>query len=265
MLSKCITTNIEVNGHTIDQSIIVKYLGAWLDQELKLKQHITNKCRLAMANIQGIKNLRLMLTKQAMEILVIGLVMSHLDYCNTLFIGLPECDISRLQQIQNICVRLVLHKEQYYSTTECLKTLHWLPICLRIKHKLITIVYKCLKGKAPTYLSNWLTLNPINRIGLRSSGEYKKLIIPRVKNKTFAARSFSVLGPTWWNQLPNEIKILDTLDVFKKHLKLIYLKNIIMHKVNPIPIPYQNKIVSVNKIIIYHYPKYYMCKHEQCS
>ena len=77
-----------------------------------------------MANIQRIKNLRPILTNQATETLVIGLVMSHLDYCNTLFIGLLECDISKLQQIQNICVRLVLHKEQHYSTTECPKTLH---------------------------------------------------------------------------------------------------------------------------------------------
>ena len=67
MLSKYITTNIEVNGHTIDRSIMVKYLGAWLDQELKLKQHITNKCRLAMTNIQRIKNLRLILTKNKQQ------------------------------------------------------------------------------------------------------------------------------------------------------------------------------------------------------
>ena len=90
MLSKCITTNIEVNGHTIDRSIMVKYLGAWLDQELKLKQHTTNKCRLAMANIQRIKNLRPILIKQTMETVAIGIVMSHLGYCNTLFIGLPS-------------------------------------------------------------------------------------------------------------------------------------------------------------------------------
>ena len=64
MISKCITTNRKVNGHTIDGSIMVKYLGAWLDQELKLKQHITNKCRLEMANIQKIKKLRLMLTNK---------------------------------------------------------------------------------------------------------------------------------------------------------------------------------------------------------
>ena len=150
--------------------------------------------------------------------------MSHLDYYNTLFIGLPECDISKLQWIQNIWARSVLHKEQHYSTTECLKTLHWLPICQRIKHKLLTIIYKCLKGKAAVYLSNLLTLNPISRLGLRSPGEYKKLIIPRVKNETFAARSFSILGPTWWNQLPNAIKTLDSLDVFKKHLKTYLFK-----------------------------------------
>ena len=123
-----------------------------------------------------------------------------------------------------MCTRLVLHKEQHYSTTEHLITLHWLPICQRIKRKLLPFIYKRLKGTAPSYLSNLLTLNPICRPGLRSSGEYKKLIIPRVKNKTFAARSFSILGSNWWNQLPNAIKILDSLDVFKKHLKTPLLK-----------------------------------------
>ena len=150
--------------------------------------------------------------------------MSHLDYCNTLFIGLPWCDISKLQWIQNICARLVLHNEQHHNTAECLKTLHWLPICQRIRHKLLPIIYKCLKGNASAYLSNLLTLNPTCRLGLRSSGEYKKLIIPIVKNKTFAARSFSMLGLTWWNQLPNAIKTLDSLDVFKKHLKIYLFK-----------------------------------------
>ena len=168
MLSKCITTNIDVNGYTIDRSIMEKYLGAWLDQELKLKQQITNKCRLAMANLHSIKNLGSIHTKQATQTLVIGLVMSHLDYCNTLFIGLLECDISKLQWIQNISARLVLHKE-HYSTTACLKTLHWLSVCQRIKHKLLTIIYKCFKGKALAYLSNLLTLNPISRLCLRSS------------------------------------------------------------------------------------------------
>ena len=54
-LQKCVTTHINVNGDEIHRSIIIKYLGAWMDEQLTMKQHITNKCRLAMYNLQKIK------------------------------------------------------------------------------------------------------------------------------------------------------------------------------------------------------------------
>ena len=58
-----------------------------------------------------------------------------------------------------------------------------------------------------------------NRRGLRSENDIQRLVVPLVRNKTFAARSFSVLGPTWWNQLPNTIKASQTVEQFKKLLK----------------------------------------------
>ena len=126
---------------------MIKYLGAWLDQE-----HIVNKCRTAMLNIQRIKHLRPLLTEAVTQVLVLGLVISHIDYCNSLFVGLPETDISKLQRIQNVVAKLVLNKPRSYSATETLRQLHWLPIWQRIKHKLLTIVFKCLNDKAPAYL-----------------------------------------------------------------------------------------------------------------
>ena len=39
-LEKCMTTSIDVNGTTITCSPIIKYLGAWLDQHMKLHDHI---------------------------------------------------------------------------------------------------------------------------------------------------------------------------------------------------------------------------------
>ena len=38
-----------------------------------------------------------MLSKEACRILVQSLVISHLDYGNALFIGLPDCDLDKLQ------------------------------------------------------------------------------------------------------------------------------------------------------------------------
>ena len=57
----------------------------------------------------------------ACQTLVFGLVTSHLDYANALYIGLPDCDIAKLQCVQNAAAKLVLNKTKYDSATEVLK------------------------------------------------------------------------------------------------------------------------------------------------
>ena len=71
-----------------------------------------------------------------------------------------------------------------------------------MEHKLLTITYKCLNGEAPDYLYDLLSVIPEARRMLRSSNKYKQLAVSRVKRKTFAARSFSIMAPSLWNELP---------------------------------------------------------------
>ena len=91
-LQKCVTTYINVNGDEVGRSSIFKYLGAWMDEQLTMKQHITNKCRLAMYNLQKIKHIRPLLTEDATKTILMGTVISHLDYVNSILIGLPDTD-----------------------------------------------------------------------------------------------------------------------------------------------------------------------------
>ena len=46
-----------------------------------------------------------------------------------------------------------------------------------------------------------------------------KLTIPKLKNKTFANKAFSVAGPRLWNSLPHNIRNINELSAFKKSLK----------------------------------------------
>ena len=89
-LEKCVTTNIDVNSTIVNCSQIIKYLGAWLDQHMQLHDHIVKKCRTPMMILQRIKFLHPYLTQESAHILVRGLVTSHLNYCNAIFVGLPK-------------------------------------------------------------------------------------------------------------------------------------------------------------------------------
>ena len=108
-------------------------------------------------------------SKKACETLVIGLVISQLEYANSLYIGLPDCDVKKLQRVQNIAAKTVLNNEEKPMT--CLKKLHWLPVSLKIRFKVLTLVYKSL-GQSLKYLKTMLELHTPERTGMRSERIY---------------------------------------------------------------------------------------------
>ena len=204
---------------------MVKCLGTHIDENLKFKTHVNIKCRTALYNYSRIRSIRKYLSQNTCHTLVLSLVISHLDYSNSVLVGSPDVLIAKLQRIQNMCAKLVLGKTRYDSSTQCLKQLHWLPIVLRIKYKISCLVYKCLHGEAPAYLKDLLIYKKPPLRTLRSNADTEDhLIIPRTKRKTFAERAFSVKGPQIWNSLPSEIRCANSLNIFSKNLKT-YLFN----------------------------------------
>ena len=225
MAKKIQTQSIYINGTNINKREGIQYLGAWLDEHLTLREHIKRKCRMAMVNLQYICLIRQYLTWDTTQTLVLGIVMPHLDYLNAIFSGLPDKDMANLQRIQNAGAKLVLQKDKLASSTECLCALHWLPIRERIDYKILTLVFKSPNNQASTYLQDLLCECPKKKRSLQSDSIYRRLIVPFTKCKMLAACSFSVRGPTLWNQLPNNFKISRTLDEFKGHLKTFLFKH----------------------------------------
>ena len=218
-LKKYETKTIQISDVKIPKVDIIRYLGAWLDNNLSFKHHVMKKCQVAMWNFLRIRSIRKYLTKEACETLVIGVVMSHLDYSNSLLIGVPKCTIKPMQRIQNMCAKLILERSKYDSSICALKELHWLPIYKRIEFKILCLVHKSLIGEAPDYLSEMF--KPIRRTStvITRSAEENLLEIPFTERATFACRSIGVQGPKLWNKLPTNIREVKNHDNFKKVLK----------------------------------------------
>ena len=171
-----------------------------------------------MLNFIRVRSIHHLLTQEATASLLLSLCVSHLDYCNSIFYGLPDSTIGKLQCIQNMCACLVLRRTKWDSVTACLASLHWLPIKQWIKFKICMLTYKLLHNQGPKYLKDLLQYKTMNR-RLRSSNDPHLLLIPRTKLKTYVDRSFKVAAPTTWNELPHEIRSSTSLLTFKNMLK----------------------------------------------
>ena len=135
-------------------------------------------------------------------------VSSRLDYCNSLLAGVSDELVNRLQSVLRSAARLVLRKRKFDPVSIDLRErLHWLPIRQKIQYKLGLLVYKCLLGLAPSYLSDMLALVSADQYSCRlRSAAHGDLTVSWTRTVRMSPRSFTVSGPKFWNSLAPELK-----------------------------------------------------------
>jgi len=75
-----------------------------------------------------------------------------------------------------------------------------------LTYKLGWMVYKCLHGQAPNYLSELCM--PVAQVAKRQhlrSASRNLLVIPRFQLNTYGRRAFAVAAPATWNSLSDEL------------------------------------------------------------
>ena len=177
-------------------------------------------CQYHLRNIAKIR--KYLLSEDTPQILVHAFLSSKLDNCNSLLYGLPKHLLNRLRLIQNTAPRIVTLSKRFDHITPILFKLHWSPLNYRIHFKIFLLVYKCLNGLAPTYLSELLRYTNGPRL-LRSSSQ-NFLAVPRTRLKTYGDRALSAAAPRLWNQLPPELRDVTSADQFRTQSKTYLFK-----------------------------------------
>ncbi|KAJ8390942.1 hypothetical protein AAFF_G00098620 [Aldrovandia affinis] len=181
--SPMIDASITVEGSIVSPSQSARSLGVTLDNQLCFSSHIAAITRTCRFSLHNIRRIRPFLTQEATQLLVQALVISRLDYCNSLLAGLPACAIKPLQLVQNAAARLVFNQPKFTHITPLLSSLHWLPIAARIRFKSLVLAFQAARAGS-------LAVSP--------------LLCP---------------GPRWWNDLPQSVRTAESLPIFRKRLK----------------------------------------------
>lgn len=215
-LKKLELDHINVGNTRIDFSFKAKNLGLNLDSALSMDVHINHLCKVLNFELRKLSQIRQYLDINATKTLASAFILSRLDYCNSVFAGLPQVGLQKLQLIQNRAARLILKEPKRAHVTPMLRRLHWLPVNARIEYKLATMCFQCLHCEYPSYLKELVSSYKPSR-ELRSRN-LNLLCIPKPKI-SYGNRAFSFAGPHIWNDLPMNLRSLDSFDTFKRQLK----------------------------------------------
>ena len=191
-----------------------------MDCGLTMEKQVNAISKSCFYHIRNIGKVRQYITNDACKILVQALVTSRLDYGNALLQGLPQVLIELLQRIQNCAACLITRSRKSEHITPVLRELHWLLMKYRLRFKVNTS-HKELNGLAPAYMTDIVQKHQPTCI-LRSM-ENSLLVVSVPRTATYGERCFSRHATILWNDLSENIKQLNTLSSFTRHLKHIFL------------------------------------------
>lgn len=201
-----------------------KSLGVKLDAALNMERQIDSvkqKCSWTMTNLRTIGRyldieVKLMLVKQ--------LIISKLDYCNSLYMNLPNVRLKKLKSILNGGIRFIYNtNDRSKDLVPYYKRAHILPIEERIFFKVCLLSYKIVYNMAPQYLKELVEMDvptessKITRA--KPMEDHLRMKLPKMCRTKASGRRFTNYAPEAWNSLPLRIRTIKNIETFKGMLK----------------------------------------------
>lgn len=187
----------------------IKYLGIQLDISTSFSKHIAY-ISTKISKIIGIfYKLRNILPMKSLVDLYHSLIYPYLIYCNILWGKASDSYINQLFLLQKRLVRIITnseflaHTDPLFRSTEILKL------------KDIYTYLIAIEGYKKNITNNFTYTEHTHNTRSRNS-----FAVPNYRRLQISKRSLTYSIPLIWNKIPNEIKNVRSLTMFKKNLKL---------------------------------------------
>jgi hypothetical protein len=212
--------SVTVGGRVIDLLIAgsFRWLGVEFDISLSMDQFILSTCRSCFGLLAMIRNIRSSLDKSSTLLLCNSLIVSRVDYCNSLLYAVPAKRLAGLQSVLNLAARTVTGLRRFDNISPALRELGWLSVNKRVLWKILLLIHKTLHACAPLYLAAGTVVHRPGR-SLRCSNSKVVRLEAGKARLSLGSGAWQVAGPREWNVLPATLRDFDVkYSDFNKHL-----------------------------------------------
>ena len=204
---------ITIDNQPIPRSSSIRFLGAFLDEELKGSAYFGNLKRKLIGGVAALSRASRHLNEKSLLLVYHAFFSSHLTYGIEVF-GLAYKNITDpIYKLQKRALRIVARKSPREHTAPIFKHLDILPYALLIRFSLCILVFKLLTDRIPKIVSLRVSSN-------HTRGSHARLILLSRCLSNVGQFSIGNRGASFWNDLPVAIRSAEySVNAFKRMVK----------------------------------------------
>ena len=204
----------KIGNSIIWEERIIKLLCINIDSKLTFHQHVSIICDKAGRKLTVLTRLMKILSFQQRRILMKSFIDAQFNYGPLVWMFYSRTLNSKLNRLQERALRIV-YQDDISPFEMLLNKENSVTIHQRNLQRLAITMYKINNNLSPKITQNLFTNNTQN-YNLRSNTQFKVAVPKTVRDGT---ETFSYIGPKIWELIPNDLKNLPTLKMFKKNIK----------------------------------------------
>ena len=218
--------NLYINGKIIQNVECCKYLGIFIDSNLKWQEHIDYVYNKLIKFVSIFYKLRTKLSQEVLRMIYFAFVHTHLLYGIEVYANTNTNHLSKLIKLNNKLLRILQYKSLKTHTVELYHTYFTLPVQLLHNYQILIFMHNYVyhRSKLPTVFSGYLGENrSIHHHNTRQKDNFHTHIV----NSEIGKRAIKYKGSKLWNNLPVEIKNIHSSQSFKYKLKKHLLQSLL--------------------------------------
>ena len=206
--------SFKIEDAQIECSETVKLLGITFDTQLKFQKHVDNICEKASRQINMLLRLSRRLESPSKKVIYDSFITANFSYCPLVWMMCGKVNSDKIEHLQYRALKFV-YNEYDVSYSDLMERASVSSLLIGRMRRLAIEVFKCVHRLSPKYVCEMFEIHNVN-YDFRDPFPLKQRAY---KTITHGRRTFSYMGSKLWNDLPNDVKSITSLEEFKDTMR----------------------------------------------